>query len=89
MKLSTPLKTISHLLMVFASHFESKITRLLMEHVSDWTSVQAYPAVLQVVARTSNRVFVGLPLCMLFSTQKAVKPDFSLFFQVETPDTRV
>lgn len=33
----------------------------------DWFPVQAYPAVLQVVARTSNRIFVGLPLCALLN----------------------
>ncbi|KAJ7937288.1 cytochrome P450 [Mycena leptocephala] len=29
----------------------------------DWKLVQVLPAILQIVARTSNRVFVGLPLC--------------------------
>lgn len=29
----------------------------------DWTSVNAYTKVVQIVARASNRVFVGLPLC--------------------------
>ncbi|KAF8583911.1 cytochrome P450 [Ramaria rubella] len=30
---------------------------------NDWTSVKVYEAILQVVARTSNRIFVGAPLC--------------------------
>ena len=30
----------------------------------DWTSFEAYEKVLKVVVRVTNRVFVGLPLCM-------------------------
>ncbi|KAJ6548532.1 cytochrome P450 [Mycena capillaripes] len=30
---------------------------------NEWKLVQVLPAILQVVARTSNRLFVGLPLC--------------------------
>ncbi|KAJ7201912.1 cytochrome P450 [Mycena pura] len=29
----------------------------------EWKLVQVHPALLQIVARTSNRLFVGLPLC--------------------------
>ncbi|KAK7061206.1 cytochrome P450 [Favolaschia claudopus] len=29
----------------------------------DWKLIQVMPATMQIVARTSNRVFVGLPLC--------------------------
>ena len=31
---------------------------------TEWVSLDAMDAVLQIVTRTSNRVFVGLPLCM-------------------------
>ncbi|KIJ65009.1 hypothetical protein HYDPIDRAFT_187429 [Hydnomerulius pinastri MD-312] len=30
---------------------------------TDWMGVQAYPAVMKATCRTSNRVFVGLPIC--------------------------
>ncbi|KAF7345575.1 hypothetical protein MVEN_01576200 [Mycena venus] len=30
---------------------------------NEWKLVQVLPAILQVIARTSNRLFVGLPLC--------------------------
>ncbi|TCD62558.1 hypothetical protein EIP91_006736 [Steccherinum ochraceum] len=29
----------------------------------DWTKVQAFPTIMKIVCRTSNRIFVGLPLC--------------------------
>ncbi|KAK0494784.1 cytochrome P450 [Armillaria luteobubalina] len=29
----------------------------------DWTKVHAYSSILQIVCRTTNRMFVGLPLC--------------------------
>ncbi|KAF5341335.1 hypothetical protein D9758_016165 [Tetrapyrgos nigripes] len=29
----------------------------------DWTSINAYDTILRIVCRTSNRLFVGLPLC--------------------------
>jgi hypothetical protein len=31
---------------------------------ADWTKVKAYEAVMNVVGRASNRIFVGAPLCM-------------------------
>jgi hypothetical protein len=31
---------------------------------ADWTKVKAYGAVMNVVGRASNRIFVGAPLCM-------------------------
>ncbi|KAF8507441.1 cytochrome P450 [Gautieria morchelliformis] len=30
---------------------------------NEWTSIKAYAVVLQIVSRTSNRIFVGAPLC--------------------------
>lgn len=35
---------------------------MLLYHL-DWTTVHVLPAVLNIVARLSSRVFVGLPLC--------------------------
>ena len=32
--------------------------------LADWTKVAAYQTVMDIVSRTSNRVFVGAPLCM-------------------------
>ena len=35
-----------------------------IERISEWKSVHALSAIQNVVCRTSNRLFVGLPLCM-------------------------
>jgi hypothetical protein len=35
----------------------------------EWNSVTAYSAMLDVVCRTSNRLFVGLPLCKFSSRE--------------------
>lgn len=32
----------------------------------EWTAVPALESMMQIVARTSSRIFVGLPLCMEF-----------------------
>ncbi|KAK0212481.1 cytochrome P450 [Desarmillaria ectypa] len=36
---------------------------VLISAFSDWTKVHAYSSILQIVCRTTNRMFVGLPLC--------------------------
>ncbi|KAF8211729.1 cytochrome P450 [Mycena galopus ATCC 62051] len=36
---------------------------LALEDNSDWKLLQVMPTAMQIVARTSNRIFVGLPLC--------------------------
>ncbi|PBK74138.1 cytochrome P450 [Armillaria solidipes] len=36
---------------------------VLFSLFSDWTKVHAYSSILQIVCRTTNRMFVGLPLC--------------------------
>lgn len=41
----------------------------LTDHVfaaAEWISVPAFDAVIQIVTRTGNRLFVGLPLCIAF-----------------------
>ncbi|KAL5522639.1 hypothetical protein ACEPAG_8657 [Sanghuangporus baumii] len=43
--------------------FEDNITGKQEGNRLDWVSLNAQDTVMQVVARTSNRVFVGLPLC--------------------------
>lgn len=35
----------------------------------EWISVPAFDAVIQIIARTGNRLFVGLPLCTFFFWQ--------------------
>jgi hypothetical protein len=35
--------------------------------VPDWTKVPALSTIVKIVCRTSNRLFVGLPLCMYHS----------------------
>jgi hypothetical protein len=32
--------------------------------LADWTKVRVYDNALKIVSRTSNRIFVGAPLCM-------------------------
>ena len=34
--------------------------------VAGWVKVGAYTAAMKVTCRTSNRVFVGLPICMVY-----------------------
>lgn len=36
----------------------------------DWKQVNVYDTVEQIIARTSNRVFIGLPLCTYFKTAR-------------------
>ena len=38
---------------------------------SEWRSVPALSAIRKVVCRTSNRVFVGLPLCMFVPVRES------------------
>ena len=47
-----------------------------VERISEWKSVHALGAIRKVVCRTSNRLFVRLPLCM---------PIFSLCWSCFTP----
>jgi hypothetical protein len=35
-----------------------------LSNSSDWTPIRAFEATTKIVSRISNRVFVGLPLCM-------------------------
>ncbi len=42
-------------------HF--KRTSLKRINLLGWTAVNVFPAVLNIVARLSSRIFVGLPLC--------------------------
>ncbi|RDB20448.1 hypothetical protein Hypma_012416 [Hypsizygus marmoreus] len=45
---------------------QDEIAEAFTDHIpptEEWTSVQALPAVVHIVCRTSNRLFVGLPLC--------------------------
>lgn len=37
----------------------------------EWTAVPALNTMMQVVARTSSRIFVGLPLCREFTVRPA------------------
>ncbi|GLB33473.1 putative cytochrome p450 [Lyophyllum shimeji] len=45
---------------------QDEIVTAFSEHIpatEEWTSVLALPTVMKIVCRTSNRLFVGLPLC--------------------------
>lgn len=39
---------------------------------SEWTAVPALETMMQVVARTSSRIFVGLPLCASFLRSRRI-----------------
>ncbi|EGO00264.1 hypothetical protein SERLA73DRAFT_168055 [Serpula lacrymans var. lacrymans S7.3] len=47
----------------------------------EWTSVPAFETIVQVVCRTSNRVFVGLPLCNCINLSSpkliSIRPDWN------------
>ncbi|KAG5644943.1 hypothetical protein DXG03_007408 [Asterophora parasitica] len=45
---------------------QDEITTAFAEHIpptEDWSTVVALPIIMEIVCRTSNRLFVGLPLC--------------------------
>ena len=46
---------------------------ICMLHRTEWTKLPALETVMKIVARVSNRLFVGLPLCM-FPTIIAFRP---------------
>jgi hypothetical protein len=45
-------------------------------HLTDWTPVHLYGTLVHIVCRTSNRLFVGLPMCMLLPTSFVSIPEF-------------
>lgn len=40
-----------------------RLSRMRLMYAAEWKAVPAMEVVMDVVARTSNRLFVGLPLC--------------------------
>ncbi|KAG6829008.1 hypothetical protein H0H92_005985 [Tricholoma furcatifolium] len=48
------------------SHVQDEIVSAFNEYIpatEDWTPVRALPTIMKIVSRSSNRLFVGLPLC--------------------------
>ena len=43
----------------------SRLITLDLTSVAEWVKVGAYSAAMKAVCRASNRVFVGLPICMV------------------------
>ena len=43
---------------------ERRLADVHTPHTAEWTSVLVFPTMRRIVARASNRAFVGLPMCM-------------------------
>lgn len=61
---------------------------LILICTSEWTSVDVYKTIMQIVCRTSNRLYVDLPLCECWSNMSSIGISHKeTFLQVETPTT--
>lgn len=59
----------------------------LLPRTDDWVKVPVLQAVMQVVSRTSNRVFVGLPVCERLRQDAYARLATNGFTQAETRHT--